>query len=299
MQLPKVLTIVGQTASGKTALSLALAKEFDGELISADSRQVYRGMDVGSGKVTKGEQAIAPHHLIDVADPSDVYNVADFVRDGREAIAEITERKHLPIVVGGTFLYVDALLGKVSLPEVPPNEALRAELEQRSTEDLVAELQGKDPRRAAEIDLHNRVRLIRALEIIAAKGSVPPATAEALYDTLTIGLAIDPEVLHERIRTRLQTRFQKEGMIEEVARLHAEGVSWERLHSFGLEYRRIAEFLQGTITSREDLTELLERDIRNFAKRQMTWLKRDTAIRWFPYDAHEEIADAVRKWYRE
>lgn len=294
----KVLNIVGQTASGKTSLSLWLAAKFNGEIISADSRQVYRGMDIGSGKVTHEEMGAVAHHLIDVADPNEKYTVADFVRDGREAIAAITKHGALPIIAGGTFFYSDALLGKVSLPNVSPNEALRTMLAGKSHDELYSLLEEKDPRRAATIDRHNPARLIRALEIIDAVGAVPELVESApLYDVLTLGIIIDKEQLHKNIHTRLNERFEQ-GMIDEVTSLHTQGVSWERLESFGLEYRRIAEYLQGEMTL-EEMKDRLEIDIRQFAKRQMTWLKRDPTIVWVnptvPKD-REQIALLVQSF---
>ncbi|OGG59650.1 tRNA (adenosine(37)-N6)-dimethylallyltransferase MiaA [Candidatus Kaiserbacteria bacterium RIFCSPHIGHO2_02_FULL_50_50] len=296
MKKQKVVVIVGQTASGKTALSLELAQKIGAEIISADSRQVYLGMDLGSGKVTKEEQAIALHHLLDVADPrKDVFTVADFVEQGSEILDKTLKRAVTPIIVGGTFLYVDALLGKISIPKVAPNEEFRASLETCSNDELFAMLAQKDARRASEIDKYNRVRLVRALEIINTLGSVPEVMPSEKYDVYTIGLSIEKEKLHERIHTRLLQRFD-EGMIEEVTRLHEEGVSWERLHRFGLEYRHIAAYLQGTIPNKEALIATLDQDIRSFAKRQMTWLTRDKTIHWYPFDAHEQIIADVEGW---
>lgn len=296
MKKQKVVVIVGQTSSGKTALSLALAEAAHGEIISADSRQVYRGMDIGSGKATREEQMLVPHHLLDVADPvSQVYTVADFVREGRATLDEIENRAVTPIIVGGTFLYIDALLGKVSIPEVPPNEELRTSLEKNTTEELYTMLATKDARRASNIDKHNRVRLIRALEIIATLGTVPRTVPYEKYDVFTIGLNITKEELKERIHERIVARLN-EGMIEEVVRLHEEGVSWERLDAFGLEYRYCAAYLQGNIPNRESLIADLERDTLHFAKRQMTWLKRDTTIHWYPYDEHARIISDARAW---
>ncbi len=296
MKKQKVVVIVGQTSSGKTALSLALAQAVGGEIISADSRQVYRGMDIGSGKATKEEQSLASHHLLDVANPaSQVYTVADFVREGSEVLDTIENRAVTPIVVGGTFLYIDALLGKVSIPDVPPDAELRASLEKNTTEELYTMLAAQDARRAADIDKHNRVRLIRALEIIAALGAVPCAVPSETYEVFTVGLVIAKEELRERIHARIVARLD-EGMIEEVARLHEGGVSWERLNAFGLEYRYCAGYLQGSIPDKETLIADLERDTMNFAKRQMTWLKRDNSVQWYPWNAHEQIIADVRAW---
>ena len=173
---PKILVVVGPTASGKTGLAIELAKRFNGEVISADSRQVYRGLDIGTAKTTKEEMDGVPHHLIDVADPKEVYNASDFKQGAEAAIADIVARGKLPIVAGGTFFYVDILLGRVALPDVPPNEQLRKKLEEKSAAELYQELQAKDPRRAAEIDPQNKRRVIRALEIARELDYVQLAT---------------------------------------------------------------------------------------------------------------------------
>ncbi len=296
MQKPKVLVIVGPTASGKTSLGIELAKQFNGEIISADSRQVYRGLDLGTGKVTKEEMGGIPHHLLDIANPTDVYTVADFVRDGRTAIDNITSRGKLPIIVGGTFFYIDALLGRIVAPHVLPNETLREKLEQMNLEELTEELTAKDPRRAKDIDTKNKRRLIRALEIVDALGFVPEEQTEELYDALTIGIKIEKEILHERIHKRLLERIQ-EGMIDEVKRLHEQGLPYERMEDLGLEYRYIARFLEGQL-SMEDMQKELETKIRQFAKRQMTWLRRDTEIIWIEKDKIEEIKNIVRSFLK-
>ena len=276
----KIIVIVGPTASGKTGLAIELAKKLNGEVISADSRQVYRGLDIGSAKVTTKEMDGVPHHLLDVAEPAEVYSAADFKRDAEAVINDIASRGKLPIVCGGTFFYIDALLGKVGLPEVPPDEALRAELEEKTTPELHRILKELDPRRAASIEPENPRRLIRAIEIAKTLGSVPSVGAsECHYDVLTIGLKVDlfthGEVLKRRIIERLEA-----GMIEEVQGLLDSGISHERLENLGLEYRYVSRYLRG-IMSREEMIEELTVKSRQFAKRQMTWLKRDDSIKWF------------------
>ena len=278
MEKPKILVIVGPTASGKTSLSVKLAKHYNGEVISADSRQVYRGLDLGTGKVTHEEMQGIPHHLLDVADPRETYTVTDFVRDGRAAIQDIHARGKLPIIAGGTFFYVDALLGRIVAPAVPPNPLLRTELEKLSNEELFARLETADPARAAAIDRHNPRRLVRALEIVAAWGTVPEPMTNELYDAHIIGIQIDKEQLHKNIHNRLIARFD-DGMLDEVRNLHAHGLPYERMEDLGLEYRYIARYLQGKL-SYEEMVQTLEIKIRQFAKRQMTWLKRDTSIEW-------------------
>ncbi len=285
MDKTPLIILVGPTASGKTSLSIALAKRFNGEIISADSRQVYRGLDLGSGKVTKEEMGDVPHHLLDIADPNDVYTAADFTRDAREAIAAITSRHHLPIIAGGTFFYIDSLLGRISLPEVPPNAALRTELAAFDTETLFERLKQLDPRRADTVDTANPRRLIRAIEIATALGSVPEVTptTDSPYRPLTLGITIDTETLHHNIHVRLIERLEA-GMMREVETLLQNGVTHERLEALGLEYRYISRHLAGQLDY-ETMVRELETKIRQFAKRQYTWLKRDTSIIWI--DKHD------------
>ncbi len=289
MSKPKAIAIVGPTASGKTALSIALAKHFDGEIISADSRQVYRGLDIGSAKVTTAEMDGVPHHLIDIVEPNIVYTGADFKRDGDNALATITARGKLPIVAGGTFFYLELLKGTMQSAPVPPKPLLRAALEQKTTEELFTELKIKDPRRADTIDPNNPRRLIRALEVIAAIGVVPKIQLYDLpYDWLTIGIDVPTEILNERIYQRILDRI-KIGMIEEVETLHTNGLSWERLEAIGLEYRCVARYLQNALTKDEMITELTNKS-RQFAKRQRVWLKRDKNIHWLPFPANNKDA---------
>lgn len=280
MSKPKILVIVGPTASGKTGLSIELAKQFNGEVISADSRQVYRGMDIGSAKVTQEEMQGIPHHLLDVADPKEAYNASDFKRDAEAAIEDILSRGKLPIVCGGTFFYIDALLGKVSLPEVEPDEELRKELEEKSATELLNILQELDPKRAATVESENPRRLIRAIEVAKKLGSVPePKEVESPYNALTIGLTVNMENHADILRKRLMERLEV-GMIKEVESLLASGVTHERLEKFGLEYRYASRYLRGAIDKETMINEIVTKS-RQFAKRQLTWLKRDQDIKWF------------------
>lgn len=282
---PKIIAIVGPTASGKSSLAIELASHLNGEVISADSRQVYRGMDIGTGKVTEAEMNGVPHHLIDIADPAhNTYTATDFTRDAHAAISNILSHGKIPIICGGTFFYLDILRGKMSAAPVPPNESLRAELEPLSTTELLARLAVLDATRAATIDSQNPRRLIRSIEIATALGSVPIATqTNSRYNWHIFGIDIPPETLRERIRIRLDERL-KAGMIDEVRTLQASGVTWERLSSFGLEYRFIAAHLQGHTTFDQMRTQLFFA-ICQYAKRQRTWLRRDSDITWLPFPA--------------
>lgn len=290
VSLPKALVIVGQTSSGKTALGIKLAKKFNGEIISADSRQVYIGLDIGTGKVTKKEMRGVPHHLLDVATPKRVYTAQNYVTDGRKAIAGIVRRKKLPIIVGGTGFYIDSLLGIISLPDVPSNKALRKLLSKMSASKLYTLLNKKDPRRAKDIDRHNPVRLIRALEIAEAIGKSPKSKSSTLYDTCWLGIALPFDKLEKKIEKRFRERM-KQGMLKEAKRLHVSGVSWKRMEELGLEYRYMARLLQKKIT-RKEFDEQLLSEIKKYAKRQMKYWKRNKEIRWFePEDKRvEEVA---------
>lgn len=295
MSKPKILIIVGPTASGKTGLAIELAKQFDGEVISADSRQVYKGLDIGSAKVTKEEMDGVPHHLLDVADPKDVYTAADFKRDAAIAIDDILARGKLPIICGGTFFYIDALLGKVSLPEVEPDMVLRAELEEKSAAELLDILEKLDPERAAHVEKENPRRLVRAIEIARAFGYVPEVQiTDCPYQVLTIGLMVDMETHGDVLRSRIVERLDA-GMTEEVERLVAAGVTHERLEKFGLEYRYLSRYLRGLLPFDDMVNELTTKS-RQFAKRQLTWLKRDTSILWFHRNDPAIVAAVSEFW---
>lgn len=275
---PKLIVILGPTATGKSSLAVRLAKTVGGEIISADSRQVYRGMNIGTGKITEKEMCGVPHHLLDIASPQSQYSAARFVRDAQKAVATILKRNRVPVVVGGTGLYIDALARGIMLPEVPPNKKLRTRLENITTEKLFTLLKKKDPRRAKTIDRHNRRRLIRALEITNALGKVPHMASKNNFRTLFIGLSLPQEKLNTKIHTRLLSRM-RQGMIAEVQKLHTNGVSWKKLEEFGLEYRNIAHYLQKKVT-KEEMLPRLQKDIEHYAKRQMTWFKRHPDIHW-------------------
>ncbi len=291
----KVLVIVGSTSSGKSALAVELARRFDGEVLSADSRQVYCGLDIGTGKIQKREMHGVRHHLIDVTSPKKQFSAADFLKRGHVAIEDVASRGKLPILAGGTGYYIDALVGRVVVPSVPPDELLRARLEKRSVKELFTLLKKKDPRRAATIEPQHKRRLIRALEIAAALGSSPmPSKDGSCYDVLWIGIASNPGELEKKIQVRLLARM-KQGMVKEAQRLHTMGLSYKRMEEIGLEYRSLARFLQKKITRREMLEEL-RRDTRRYGKRQLRYWKRNNDIQWFPHSQKQKISRAVKIW---
>ncbi len=277
--MEKVLVIVGPTASGKSDLAVELARALNGEIISADSRQVYKGLDIGTGKITKKEMRGVKHHLLDVADARKQFSVAQYKNLAEKALKEIIDRGKLPIIVGGTGFYIDAVTGRNSLPDVPPNKMLRKQLESKSTEELFTILEKKDPARAESIDKHNRVRLVRALEIVGAIGKVPkPKPTKQKYEYIWIGLKPERELLEEKILKRLGARIP--GMIKEAKKLHKNGLSYRRLEELGLEYRYLARLLQNQADHKQFVDELF-REIRHYSKRQMTWFKGNKNITWF------------------
>lgn len=277
---PKIIIICGPTATGKTALSIEIAKKFNAEVISADSRQVYIGLDVGSAKVTEEEMQGIPHHMIDIESPLNIFSVQQYVALSTEKIEKILARGNNVIICGGTGMYIDSLVYGTQFPKVSPNYKLRKELEQKSTTELYVLLQKKDPRRAETIDPHNPVRLIRALEVIEAIGVVPKIKKKSKYKTLYIGLDLEKNELNQRIKKRVINRFEHKNMLQEAIDLHSGGLSYKRMEKLGLEYRYMGRHLQGIISYDEMILELTNKTIQ-FAKRQRTWFKRNKKINWF------------------
>lgn len=295
MNKNKVIVILGPTSAGKTKLAVSLAKKFDGEIISADSRQVYRGMDVGTGKDLaeyvikseirnpKSETARIPYHLIDIIDPKKQFTVAEFQRLAYKAIDEILARGKTPIVCGGTGLYISALVeGYVLQATSYKLQAIRNRLNRLTLKQLLAQLNKIDPRTYKVIDKNNRRRVQRALEIYYQTGKTKSEQLKKQkppYGFLLLGITLPREILNRRIEERLKHRLEKEGMIEEIKRLHRQGVSWQRLDDFGLEYRFISRYLRGQMSYDQMFLEL-KKAISNFAKRQMTWFRRNKDIKW-------------------
>ncbi len=323
----KVLAIVGPTASGKSDLAVKLAKQFDGEIISADSRQVYKGLDIGTGKITKREMKGVPHHLLDVAKLSNRpsgsitrFTVADYQKLAQAKIAEITDRRHLPIICGGTGLYIQAALGELNIPPVPPDLKLRQKLVKKPAAELFKLLLKLDPTRTINIDRHNPRRLIRAIEITQhfklTGGQTSFFNKRGVildkYHTFWIGLKPGKENLRQKIKARLQKRLRR-GLIQEVQDLHQKNkISWKKLEELGLEYRYVSRFLQKqephqTGLKREKIESLLKKlelEIWHYAKRQMTWFKRypkpvgrASPIHWLPSaDAINKLLPRIKAW---
>ncbi len=286
--LSQLIVILGPTAAGKTDLSIQLGQylnkekerfPFAGiEIISADSRQVYKGMDVGTGKITKEEMKGIPHHLIDIVSPNKKFSVAQYQKKAFSAIETIEKKNKLALLVGGSPFYIYSIVEGWTFPPLKPDWDLRKNLEKKSCSSLLKILQGKDPRRAREIEKKNKRRIIRAIELAQAYGKVPIIQKNKRYQTLLLGIEITKEVLHQRIKKRLSKRFSQ-GMTAEVKKLREAGLSWQRLEDFGLEYRWIARYLQKKVNY-QTMIEGLQKDIEHFAKRQMTWFKKDKRIKW-------------------
>jgi len=274
-----LLVILGATASGKTRLGVELARRLDGEIISADSRQVYRGMDIGTGKDLH-EYADTPYHLIDVVPPGHEFNLFEFQQRFLAAFRDVSARQRLPLLVGGSGMYLDCILSGYRLSAVAENLELRAQLAELSMDGLAKRLERANPQLHNTTDLTERARLVRAIEI--AESGERAAQPWPEIAPLTFGIRWERSVLRERITRRLKERLGA-GMIEEAERLHAAGVSWERMEFYGLEYRYLSRYLKGEI-SRNDMFQQLNAGIHDFAKKQENWFrrmeKRGVAIRW-------------------
>jgi tRNA dimethylallyltransferase len=267
-----LLVVLGPTASGKTHLAVQAARRLNGEIVSADSRQVYRGLDIGSGK-DLDEYGATPYHLIDVVEPGYEFSLFDFAHSFSQLFSEIRGRDRLPILAGGTGLYLDAILRGYTLVGVSENRALRQQLEPLALDALRERLQVLRSHQHNTSDLNDRSRLIRAIEIAEAEDQADahPLTLPQLTPQV-FGLKWPRQVLRQRITKRLRERLDH-GLIEEVANLHEAGVSWETLDYYGLEYRFVAQHLQGQL-NRNDLYQKLNSAIHQFAKRQETWFRR-------------------------
>ncbi len=281
-QKPNLIVLLGATASGKTALGVQMAMALNGEIISADSRQVYRGMNIGSGKDLE-EYGQVPYHLIDIVDPGYEYNVFEFQRDFCTAFAEINRNGHLPMLVGGTGLYLESILRDYQFTAVPENPELRERLAPAGHEELIQQLLSLNPNLHNTTDTLDRNRLLRAIEIAQAeKDGLAPAITLPAINPVIFGIRWPRPELKERITARLKQRLEQ-GLIEEVERLHQEGVSWASLHFYGLEYRFVAAYLQGEL-NRNDMYQKLNAAIHTFSKQQEKWFRRmerkGTTIHW-------------------
>ncbi|MDI6706996.1 MAG: tRNA (adenosine(37)-N6)-dimethylallyltransferase MiaA [Bacillota bacterium] len=304
-----LLVIVGPTAVGKTDTAVLVAQQIDGEIISADSMQIYRGMDIGTAKPSEEERGGIKHHLIDVADPGEEFSVADFQRIARKDIEDIYRRGRFPIVVGGTGLYINSLVYNMDFTETISNPELRENLTtialERGNEYLHEMLKRADPETAAKLHPNDRRRIIRALEVYQCSGmpmsqyhkNVEMQTIP--YDPLMIGLRMNRKELYDRIEKRVD-RMMESGLVKEVQGLLDRGCSKDTVSMQGLGYKEIIGYLEGEY-SLETAVEILKRDTRRFAKRQFTWFRRDDRIIWMDvenYSSKKEIADKIVDYFK-
>jgi tRNA dimethylallyltransferase len=312
---PKLIVILGPTASGKSDVAVRLAKKFNGEVISADSRQVYKGLDIGTGKITKKEMRGVKHHLLDVVSLNRLksgqakqFTASEFVKMTNLTAVQIVDKGKVPIICGGTGFYIDALLGDKQIPEVPPNLKLRTKLEKKSVEKLFEMLQKLDPERAGNIDACNPRRLIRAIEICEAIGKVPKQISNFKsqisnqFQIIKIGIKPEEKELKNKINKRIEKWF-RQGLLEEVWNLHKKGLSWERMSEIGLEYKLVANYYTTLKKPKAafDISQLKQKMSEKtwqYAKRQMQWFKRDKKINWFNPKEIAQIEKLVYKYVR-
>lgn len=290
--MKKILVILGQTATGKSDLAVKIARKIGGEIISADSRQVYKDLDIGTGKITKREMGGVSHHLLDIANPKHKFTVSQYKKLAEIKIQEIISRGKIPIICGGTGFYIDAITKGIIFPEVPPNAKLRQKLYSKSAIALFEYLKKIDPRRAKNIkeknETRNKIRLIRAIEIAKALGKVPPITqASPVYEFIKIGLYLPEHELKKKIEKRVKKMFDV-GLLNEIkklkkpVRLGGAGISDKRLREFGFEYWKPTK-------------EKVVKQTLKYAKRQMTWFKRDKQIKWFHPAQYKKIQKYIKE----
>lgn len=316
-QRRKLIIIAGPTASGKSELAVQIAKKFNGEIISADSRQVYLGMDIGTGKVegiwknTKrrtlnAEQQMPndkralfiykniPHWCIDFVNPKRQYSVAEYKQCADAAMQDIASRGKMPILCGGTGFWIDAVVYDMQLPEVPPDKTLRKKLARKTASELLVILKKLDPKRAQTIEQKNPRRLIRAIEIAKKLGMVPPLKKQQRYNTLWLGIKKPKEELRYLIAIRLQKRL-KQGMIQEIKKLIKKGVPHKRLQELGLEYKFVSLYLQKKL-QKSHMIQVLQTAIEQYGRRQETWFKRNKKIKWL--QNKKEAGHLTKKFLR-
>jgi tRNA dimethylallyltransferase len=307
----KLVVVLGPTASGKTELAIKLAKKFNGEIVNADSRQVYIGMDIGTAKPLSREFARIdheyvriidgiPHYLLDVASPKRRFTLAQYRKSALKAIEKIQKKGKIPFLVGGTWFYIRAIVDGLVIPKVPPDWKLRKRLEKKYPEELYKILKKLDPKRAKTIEKENKRRLIRAIEICKKIGKVPPLKFNPLpYPVLMIGIKRTEKELMGKIRKRF-FEWLKRGLIFEVIKLRKMGVSFKRIEEFGMHYREIARYLQGKIPEKEMIENSIK-EIQNYAKNQIRWFKKDKRIVWIKNQKEGEgvIKKFLKKFSKE
>lgn len=282
----KLIVILGPTASGKTDLAVFLAKKFSalggngGEVVSADSRQIYKKMDIGTAKVTKKEMAGIPHHLLDIVRPNQTLTLSQYKRRAVKIIKNIQKRGKLPFLTGGTGLYIKAVVENIQIPKVAPNPALREKLEKKTNEELLKDLAKLDPQAAGTIDWKNKRRLIRALEVCIISGkpfSALKTKGRPMFEVLQLGIAVPRKTLYRRINQRVERQI-KNGLIEEVKKL-SQKYGWNLPSMSGIGYKEFKPYLEKKIVLRE-AKKSLKQNTRQYARRQMTWFRKDKSIQW-------------------
>ncbi|MEW5706076.1 MAG: tRNA (adenosine(37)-N6)-dimethylallyltransferase MiaA [Actinomycetota bacterium] len=305
----KLIAIVGPTATGKSNVAIELAKRIDGEIISADSMQIYKGMDIGTAKVTPDEMNGIPHHLIDIISPAEPFSVAEYQKLARRIIDEISERGKIPILVGGTGLYVRSVIDKLEFPSGEISSKVRRQLEQRAklegSEVLYKELIEKDPKAAEIVHPNNVRRIIRALEIIELTGKPFSyyhsewKSRESIYDLAIFGLTMDRKLLYERIDRRVDKMIEA-GLIDEVKELQSKGYEKFLTSQQAIGYKELIRYLKGE-SSLEEAIDIIKSRTRQYAKRQLTWFRADPRIKWIdvtrktPAEVADEIINELKK----
>lgn len=306
-KLPKLIAIVGPTASGKTSLGIEIAQKYNGEIISADSRQVYKKMNIGTAKPPGtwsdyDDTAVymiqgVPHYMIDIVDPGELFSLSHFKELARFYINHILKRGKIPIVVGGTGLYIWSIIDNLSLPPVPPNKKLRKSLEEKPLTELVALLSKLDPASAESIDLKNPRRVLRALEVVILTGKSfyeQRGKQEPNFSVLQIGIDLPREKLYSQIEERIDQQI-KLGLVEEVASLEKQKYGWNLPSMSGIGYKQIGSYLRGEVDLATAIT-TLKRDTRHYARRQLTWFKRDKRIQWVTSPTFKEIESYIKNF---
>ena len=295
--MEKLVCIVGTNASGKSSLGIKLAQKYDADIVSADSRQVFKGLDLGSGKVTAEEMKGVRHYMLDIARPNDFFSLAHYQKMAYESIDRILGRGRRPFLVGGTGLYVNAVADGYVLTGSAPDPDLRREIEQKTIDELIGIISKKAPQLLDKVDLKNKRRLERAAEKALASDSTI-AENSPRYETLLIGVTWPREELYERIRIRLDRRLEQ-GMIDEVERLRNEGATDDFLYRLGLEYRYILMYLRGDFPDYDSFYNKLFMELRHPAKEQMTWFRKRSDIVWIDMkdDPEGECADLIDTFY--
>lgn len=295
-----LIVIGGPTSSGKSGLAMKIAPKFKGEIIIADSRQIYAGLNIGTSKPTPEDQKLVPHHLVDIRQPEKQFSVGNYKKLATKVISEIHRRNKIPFLVGGTGLYIDSIVEGLGIPEVSPNQELRNELEKKSLKDLIAKLKKLDPEFAKQVDQQNRRRLIRALEVCRETGkkfSELRRKKEVPYDILYLAIDWPRKELYERIDDTIDEMI-KNGLEEEISNLLEQGVSPQWLLNLGLEYRFITPLVQKKAT-RAEAVQKLKYASHQFAKRQLTWFRKNKKIRWLkPAEAESRTQELLIKKLR-